>query len=181
MEPRNPSREELEQRVARFDQLQPMSTSKDLADIPQDAKDIIFARTLMPVILEKTKNPFGDAAAIYGAAGTTMNVSVCPPGQGPCLHSHNHTYETFMVLEGAFEFSVGDEGQETLTLNKWDVFSCPPGMYRGFRNIAETNTELKEQMETNAETYDAIAQLVTSDPQGELDLSEEEIPANDEK
>ena len=50
-----------------------------------------------------------------------------------------------------------------------------------FRNIAETNTELKEQMETNAETYDAIAQLVTSDPQGELDLSEEEIPANDEK
>lgn len=50
-----------------------------------------------------------------------------------------------------------------------------------FRNIAETNIELKEQMETNAETYDAIAQLVTSDPQGELDLSEEEIPANDEK
>jgi len=36
-------------------------------------------------------------------------------------------------------------------------------------------------METNAETYDVIAQLVTSDPQGELDLSEEEIPANDEK
>ena len=50
-----------------------------------------------------------------------------------------------------------------------------------FRNIAETNTELKEQMETNAETYDVIAQLVTSDPQGKLDLSEEEIPANDEK
>ena len=48
-----------------------------------------------------------------------------------------------------------------------------------FRNIAETNTELKEQMETNAETYDVIAQLVTSDPQGKLDLSEEEIPAND--
>jgi len=50
-----------------------------------------------------------------------------------------------------------------------------------FRNIAETTTELKEQLETNAETYDVIAQLVTSDPQGELDLSEEEIPANDEK
>ena len=108
MEPRNPSREELEQRVARFDQLQPMSTFKDRADIPQGAKDIIFARKLMPVILEQTKNPFGDTAAIYGAAGTTMNISICPPGQGPCLHSHNSTYETFMVLEGAFEFSVGD-------------------------------------------------------------------------
>lgn len=142
MEPRNPSREELAQRVARFDQLQPMSTAKALADIPQEAMDIIFARTLMPVILEKTKNPFGDTAAIYGAAGTTMNVSVCPPGQGPCLHSHNHIYETFMVLDGAFEFSVGDDGQEKITLKKWDVFSCPPGMYRGFKNVAATDSVL---------------------------------------
>ena len=142
MKPRNPSREELAQRVARFDQLQPMSTAKDLADIPQAARDIIFARTLMPVILEKTKNPFGDTAAIYGAAGTTMNVSVFPPGQGPCLHSHHHTYENFMVLDGAFEFSVGDDGQEKITLNKWDVFSCPPGMYRGFKNVADTDSVL---------------------------------------
>ena len=50
-----------------------------------------------------------------------------------------------------------------------------------FRNIAETNKDLKEQMETNAETYDVIAKLVTSDPQGELDLEEEQPPANDEK
>ena len=35
-----------------------------------------------------------------------------------------------------------------------------------FRNIADTNQELKEQMETNAETYDVIAGLVASDPQG---------------
>jgi hypothetical protein len=47
METRNPSREELAQRVARFDQLHPMSTAKDLADIPQAALDIIFARALM--------------------------------------------------------------------------------------------------------------------------------------
>jgi predicted amidohydrolase len=26
-----------------------------------------------------------------------MFISVMPPGQGPCLHSHNGTYETFMV------------------------------------------------------------------------------------
>lgn len=48
-----------------------------------------------------------------------------------------------------------------------------------FRNIAETNQELKEQMETNAETYDVIAGLVASDPQGELDLEEDQSPAND--
>jgi hypothetical protein len=48
-----------------------------------------------------------------------------------------------------------------------------------FRNIADTNQELKGQMETNAETYEVIAKLVESDPQGELDL-EEEQPANDQ-
>ena len=56
---RNMTKEEIAQRVARFDQLQPMSTAKDMADVSQDAMDVIFARRLMPVILEKTKNPFG--------------------------------------------------------------------------------------------------------------------------
>jgi quercetin dioxygenase-like cupin family protein len=139
---RSMTKEEIARRVARFDQLQPMSTAKDMADVPPAAMDVIFARRLMPVILEKTKNPFGETAAIFGAAGTTMNVSVCPPGQGPCLHAHNNTYETFMVLDGAFEFAVGEEGQETVRLNKWDVFSCPPGVYRGFRNVADKDSVL---------------------------------------
>ena len=65
-------------RVARFDQLHPMSPSKDMADVPQEAMAVIFARKLTPVILEHTKNSFGESAAIYGAAGTTMFVSVCP-------------------------------------------------------------------------------------------------------
>ena len=50
-----------------------------------------------------------------------------------------------------------------------------------FRNVAKTNAELKEQMETNAETYDIIAGLVVSDPEGELDLGEDQPAANDEK
>ncbi len=48
-----------------------------------------------------------------------------------------------------------------------------------FRNVADTNDELKEQMETNAETYEVIAGLVESDPQGELNL-EDQDPANDQ-
>ncbi len=142
MDTRNMSAEEIESRVARFDALQPMSTPNDLGNLSQDALDVVFARRLMPVILEKTKNPFGTTAAIFGAAGTTMNVSVCPPGQGPTLHTHHNTYETFMVLEGAFEFSVGGEGEETVTLGRWDVFSCPPGVPRGFHNCADTDSVL---------------------------------------
>ena len=142
METRNMDLAEIESRVARFDTLSPMSTPGDLGDVSQEALDVVFARKIMPVILEKTKNPFGTTAAIYGAAGTTMNVSVCPPDQGPCLHTHHQTYETFMVLDGAFEFSIGEAGQEKLVLSRWDVFSCPPGVPRGFRNCADRDSVL---------------------------------------
>ncbi len=127
--------EEITERTARFNGLQPMSTMKDNHLVTQAAKDIIFARKIMPIVLERTKNPFGDTAAIFGAGGLTMNISVCPPGQGPGLHCHHNTYETFFVLEGAFEFHIGDRGEERVRLNKWDTFSCPPGVCRGFVNV----------------------------------------------
>lgn len=139
---RNMTKEEIQSRTGRFNALQPMSTAKDLAWVPQAAMDIVFARKLMPVVLEETKNPFGHQAPIYGAAGMSLHVSVCPPGQGPCLHSHNSTYETFLCLEGKWEFSLGDEGQEKVVLEKWDVFSCPPNVYRGFRNIDSKDSVL---------------------------------------
>lgn len=126
---------EIAERTARFNGLQPMSTMKDNHLVTQAAKDIIFARKIMPIVLERTKNPFGDTAAIFSAGGLTMNISVCPPGQGPGLHCHHNTYETFFVLEGAFEFHIGDRGEQRVRLNKWDTFSCPPGVCRGFVNV----------------------------------------------
>jgi len=133
---------EITERTARFDALQPMSTMKDNDRVAQAAKDLIFARKIMPIVLERTKNPFGDTAAIFGAGGLTMNISVCPPGQGPGLHCHHNTYETFFVLEGAFEFHVGDRGEERVRLNRWDTFSCPPGVCRGFVNVHDQDSVL---------------------------------------
>ena len=129
--------QELEERISRFDRLQPMSTMRDIATVPLEARDIVFARKLMPVVLEKTASPFGTVAPIYGAAGLSLWVSVCPPGQGPCLHAHQATYETFVVLEGSFEFRLNDTGDLKAVLNKWDTFSCPPGVCRGFRNVTD--------------------------------------------
>jgi quercetin dioxygenase-like cupin family protein len=135
-----PTREELDRRVSRFSQLKQQSTvTKDLAWVPQEAVDIIFARKLMPVILDDTKNPFGTEAPIFGAARTTMFISILPPGQGPCLHSHNDTFETFMVLEGRIEYHIGEPIAHYITLDKWDVFSCPPRVYRGFKNVGATD------------------------------------------
>ena len=134
-----PTIEELERRIGRFDKLQAMSTAKDLDWVGQDAMDVLYARKLMPVILDDTKNPFGNSAPIFGAANTTMFISIMPPGQGPCLHSHNDTFETFMVLEGSIEYEIGEPVAHRITLKKWDTFSCPPRVYRGFHNIGESD------------------------------------------
>ena len=136
------TKEDVAERTARFDKLQAMSTLKDNPIVSQEARDIFLARKIMPIVLEQTQNAFGSVAAIYGAAGLTMNISVCPPGQGPGLHAHHKTFETFFVLDGSFEFSVNDNGGQKVVLNKWDTLSVPPGVCRGFRNIADTDSTL---------------------------------------
>lgn len=98
----------------------------------------------------------GDTAGIYGAGGTTMNVSIMPPGQGPCLHSHDATYETFFVLEGKIEFRVGPNGEEKIVLEKWDTFSCPPKVYRGFKNVGDTDAVLLTTITGPADARDDV-------------------------
>jgi quercetin dioxygenase-like cupin family protein len=127
--------DDIEARTGRFDRLQPMEFMKNDTTVSQAAKDIILARKLMPVLLERTQSAFGNDAPIYNAAGLTMFISIMPPGQGPCLHAHVKTFETFIVLEGKLEFRINDDGGEQLVLGKWDTFSCPPGVNRGFRNV----------------------------------------------
>ena len=134
--------DDVASRTARFDKLQAMSTLKDNPVVPEAARDIFLARKIMPIVLEQTQNAFGSIAAIFGAAGLTMNISVCPPGQGPGLHAHHKTFETFFVLDGSFEFSVNDDGGEKVVLNQWDTLSVPPGVCRGFRNIADRDSTL---------------------------------------
>jgi quercetin dioxygenase-like cupin family protein len=129
------TRDEIAKRTGRFADLQPMEFMKHDTTVSQAAKDIILARKLMPVVLEPTQSAFGNEAPIFGAAGLTMFISIMPPGQGPCLHAHVKTFETFIVLEGRLEFSLNDDGGEKIVLNQWDTFSCPPGVNRGFRNV----------------------------------------------
>jgi hypothetical protein len=77
------TRDEIAARTGRFAQLQPMEFMKNDTTVSQAAKDIILARKLMPVVLERTQSAFGNDAPIYNAAGLTMFISIMPPGQGP--------------------------------------------------------------------------------------------------
>ncbi|SRR5512138_1185571 len=130
-----PTPEEMARRIARFSQLDRIVMQRE-ARFPQDALDVIYARRLHPVIgLPDTDTPINDSAPIRGAGGMTITYAVCPPGQGPSLHSHNRTYETFTVCRGRFEFLWGDNGEHSVVLEELDVLSVPPCVCRAFRNI----------------------------------------------
>jgi quercetin dioxygenase-like cupin family protein len=127
------SKEEMEKRIARFEKLKPLPTQN--ASIPEKARDVVYSRKLLSVIGLDTNTPINAEAPIRGAAGMTMTLAVCPPGQGPGLHSHRNTYETFTVLKGEFEVSWNDDGSESATLRPFDTISFPPGVCRAFRNV----------------------------------------------
>lgn len=132
------SQDGMATRVARFRDLKPLPAQTD-PNIPQAAADQIYARKLYSVIgLEGgAATPINSGAPIIGAGGMTMVIASCPPGQGPSLHAHRKTFETFTVLKGRFEISWNDMGENTLVLEQFDTISVPPEVARAFRNVGE--------------------------------------------
>jgi quercetin dioxygenase-like cupin family protein len=131
------SQKDMEKRIARFRALKPLPIQN--AAVPEKARDVVYARKLLSVIgLEtKARTPINAEAPIVGAAGMTMTLAVCPPGQGPGLHSHRQTYETFTVLKGRFEVTWNDDGSGRALLELYDTVSFPPGVCRAFRNVGD--------------------------------------------
>ena len=131
------SEAEMEKRVARYHNLEPMEAQKNL-DIPLEAADIVWSRQLLSVIglEEGLPTPINSAAPIKGAAGITITLAQCPPGTGPSLHAHQQTYETFTVLKGRFEVYWNDNGGNRVELDLYDTISVPPRVCRGFTNIS---------------------------------------------
>ena len=129
------SNEDMDRRIARFRDLKPLPIQNP--SIPEKARDVVYSRKLLSVIGLETSTPINVAAPIVGAAGMTMTLAVCPPGQGPGLHSHRQTYETFTVMKGRFEVRWNDDGSGSAVLELYDTVSFPPGVCRAFRNIGD--------------------------------------------
>src|SRR5262249_57406855 len=100
------TRKQMAKRIARFGRLKPLPIQN--ASIPQKARDVVYARKLLSVIGLESETPINSGAPIVGAAGMTMTLAVCPPGQGPGLHAHRRTHETVTLLHGEFEGSWND-------------------------------------------------------------------------
>lgn len=132
------SAQDMEKRVSRFADLKALPLAESL-DMPQEARDVIYARKILSVIGlgEDVVTPVNKGAPIQVAGGMTMALAVCPPGNGPSLHAHQQTYETFTVLKGRFEITWNDDGSNRVELGLLDTVSVPPGVCRAFRNISD--------------------------------------------
>jgi quercetin dioxygenase-like cupin family protein len=135
---------QMARRIARYGDLSPMPLQQD-QDIPVEMQDLVYARELLSVIgLEGDDvTPISVAAPVVGAGGMTMTLARCPPGQGPGLHAHNQTFETFTVLKGRFEVTWNDDGGERTVLEEFDTISVPPRVCRAFKNIGESEGVLQ--------------------------------------
>jgi mannose-6-phosphate isomerase-like protein (cupin superfamily) len=117
----NPTVAEMEARVARFKNLVPTHDYVD-AGIPG------CERTTWRVLGEVPHAPLQ-------AADFHLNIVRCEPGKSAPLHNHL-TQEVFVALTGRWQVFWGPEGERSIVLEPLDTVSIPPGVSRGFRNVA---------------------------------------------
>jgi mannose-6-phosphate isomerase-like protein (cupin superfamily) len=138
---------QMEQRVARFSDLEPVDfgapdTEAQGTDLPLEIRELIefgHRRKILSIIgLESgVETVISKQAPISGAGDMTMSYAVCAPGSGPSLHTHVATFETFTVLQGQFEVTYNDDGSGRVVLDRFDVLTVPPGVVRTFHNVSQ--------------------------------------------
>jgi quercetin dioxygenase-like cupin family protein len=123
-------------RTARFPELGLWSVQGN-AKLPEAARDLVYARRLLAITSPRqAEGPLANSAPIRDV-DFTLHIAECPPGQGPGLHAHHSTTETFFCLDGRFRVSYGDLGEHATVLEPWDTISIPPGVVRAFQNISD--------------------------------------------
>ena len=129
---RTPNQAEMKARIARFKDL--VSTKARHAQgkgIPLEVMEMITAKStfnvMSPADLGGQLSP--KPAVVGGDAGVfRLGIATCPAGNGPGLHVHWNTHETFMALTGKWEIRWGDKGEERTVLEPFDLIAVPPGV-----------------------------------------------------
>ena len=122
----------LGERVARFDTLVP--TSKSFVDTAVDGHQ----RDIFMIIGNGVNEDSGHKPAIEDHRDFSVAIISAEPGHGAALHLHK-TVEMFMPLEGRWTiyWLDHDNEQQEVILEKHDVISVPPEIFRGFRNESD--------------------------------------------
>lgn len=155
--------EEMQSRIARFKDL--VSTkAKHAADkgIPAEVFELMTAKTTFNVM--SPGNLGGQLApkpaVVGGDAGVfRLGIVVCPPGNGPALHIHWKTHETFIALDGKWRIEWGDDGEESVVLEPYDLIAVPPRVARRFVNLSEQDARLMVIIQGRPEDFDDVGRM----------------------
>lgn len=155
-----PTQEQMNKRIARFKDL--VSTKARIQErlgVPKEVMEMITAKAtyniMSPGPLPGQISP--EPAVEGGDAGVfRLGIVTCPPSQGPGLHVHYHTYETFMCLTGRWLIQWGDLGEQSTVLDHLDLIALPPGVTRRFENIAEHDAQLLVIVQGERDKFDDI-------------------------
>ena len=158
-----PTQEEMTTRIARFRNL--VSTKARHAEgkgIPQEVMEMITAKStfnvMSPEDLGGQLSP--KPAVVGGDAGVfRLGIATCPAGNGPGLHVHWNTHETFMALTGKWEIKWGDKGEESTILEPFDLIAVPPGVTRQFINRSDRDAHLLVIIQGQRGEFDDVGRV----------------------
>ena len=160
---KTPTQAEMKTRIARFKEL--VSTKDRHAErlgIPKEVMEMITAKStfnvMSPESLGGQLSP--KPAVVGGDAGVfRLGVATCPAGNGPGLHVHWRTHETFMALTGKWEIRWGDKGEERTLLEPFDLIAVPPGVTRQFINISDKDAHLLVIIQGQRGEFDDVGRV----------------------
>lgn len=147
--------EEIKAHTAYFKDLQPNSLDfLQREGVPAGAYEMIAAKKIF-LVAASARDEAGASSkpAIDIPSGVSVFICEVPPGNGPAMHAHMRTRETFMCLKGRFKITYGKSDDNTLELGPMDTVSVPDGVLRKFENVTDENAYLLVLIhETEGET-----------------------------
>jgi uncharacterized RmlC-like cupin family protein len=155
-----PTQEEMKSRIARFKELKPRGAHFEKEwGIPFEVIRLINPKANYVVMAPKSVGGhLSPSPAVVGGDKGVMRIGIaeCTPGDGPALHVHWKTHETFMPLSGRWELQWGDEGQEKVVLEPFDLFAVPPAVTRRFVNVSDHDAHLLVIIQGQPEDFDDV-------------------------
>jgi uncharacterized RmlC-like cupin family protein len=160
---KRPTQEEMKARIARFKDL--VSTKARHAEdkgVPLEVFEMITAKSTFNIM--SPENLGGQLSpkppVIGGDAGVfRLGIVTCPPGNGPGLHVHWRTHETFMALTGKWEIIWGDKGEEKTIIEPFDLIAVPPQVTRTFVNISDKDAHLLVVIQGQKGEFDDVGRV----------------------
>ena len=160
MKTSRPTQEEMKKRIARFKELKPRSANLQAkTGIPMEvirmlnpkANYVLMAPDDLPGVLSVNPEVNGGHEGIL-----RVGMALCAPGDGPGLHVHWKTHETFMALSGKWRIDWGDEGEEHTILEPFDMMAVPPKVTRKFTNISDQDAHLLVLIQGKKEDFNDV-------------------------